>query len=156
MLETLLSKTTLTNKDLDLQRLHQYIREEKKNTLLYRTIYFLLAAREYSEDYSKEIYADINSSFEDPDFDFISKLYLNKEEKKQPETKTKLSKKEKILFDALIESKYERSDLIIMIYGEDCDFLKAETSFKSLLYRFKKKLSSEIYVSIDGIYSIAS
>ncbi|WP_412469613.1 MULTISPECIES: hypothetical protein [unclassified Halobacteriovorax] len=137
-----------------LANLHSIIRS-KDNNLLNRTLFYLLSAKLHGEDFSKEIEVDINSSSDDPNHGLISSLLLKNKVPHEIEINGKLSKKENVLLDALKEAKSNRQQLIIKIYGQDCDYLKAETSFKSLLYRFKKKLNGEIIISIDGTYSIS-
>ncbi|MFG1492378.1 hypothetical protein [Halobacteriovorax sp. ZH4_bin.1] len=137
-----------------LKTVHSLIKG-KKNNLLNRTLFYLLSEKLYREDFSKIIEADVNSSLEDPFYNLISSLIQKAPKQNSPKTTGKLSKKENILLNALEEARYERQQLILMIYGEDCDYLKAETSFKSLLYRFKKKIDGEITISPDGIYSLS-
>ncbi|POB14598.1 hypothetical protein [Halobacteriovorax sp. DA5] len=137
-----------------LSTLHSLIQGENNN-LLNRTFFYLLSAKLHGEDFSKEIEVDINSSSQDPYHGLISSLIINSNEQRQIEINGKLSKKESLLLDALKEAKYDRQQLIIIIYGDNCDYLKAETSFKSLLYRFKKKIKGEIIVSVEGVYSIS-
>ncbi|MFG1487194.1 hypothetical protein [Halobacteriovorax sp. RZ-2] len=138
-----------------LKTTHDLLKGEKNN-LLNRTLFYLLSEKLYREDYSKIIEADVNSSMKDPFYNFVSELIQKKPNQGPSKIKGKLSKKESILFNALEEARFNRQELILMIYGEDCDYLKAETSFKSLLYRFKKKIDGEITISPDVIYSISS
>lgn len=137
-----------------LKTIHDLLKGEKNN-LINRTLFYLLSEKFYREDYSKIIEADVNSSMKEPFYKFVSELVQKKPNQGPSKIKGKLSKKESILFNALEEARFDRQELILMIYGEDCDYLKAETSFKSLLYRFKKKIDGEITISPDGIYSIS-
>lgn len=62
---------------------------------------------------------------------------------------SKLSSNEKILFDALYEKPMSKFELIDLIFK---DHNGAQGRFKSLLYRFKKKIPGQVYLNTDGEY----
>lgn len=143
--------------EADLRALRNFIKNEE-NSLINRTLYFLLSGEVYNEDNMKQIDIDLKISAEEEkefkNYQFLKEVFQTKS-KTTIKLTGKLSKKEKALYELLKENTYQRHQLIELIYGSDSDFLKAETSFKSLLYRFKKKIDGEIFISPEGIYSIS-
>lgn len=64
-----------------------------------------------------------------------------------------LKGKEKLLYDALVESPKAKADLILMLYG-DGDYFKAENRFKALISRLRKKIDQQVILSPDGLYEL--
>jgi hypothetical protein len=93
------------------------------------------------------------SCYSEQDLDRLQLLYLQDNLIGDKSTLL-LRGKEQILFSLLILGPSEKFDLILKIYGENCDISKAERSFKTLLNRLRKKVDQEIILNTKNMYEL--
>ena len=121
-------------------------------------LYFLLAL-EYKriqllDEYETFIgsamkYSDKNISLKQ--FNLIS---MHSVDRNNNSPELRLKGKELHLYNALKKNPLKKFDLVELIYGLDCDVIKSEKKFKSLLNRLRKKIPDAIILNTNEYYQL--